>query len=48
MYLVEIKDFNALNCNKIFFVQHIKSKEDAYQKFEMSRNNCYIIGKLIH
>ena len=42
MRLVEIKDFNALITNKLFFDQPVKNKQEAYEKLiEMSRNGDY-------
>ena len=32
MPLVEIKDFNALIDNKLFFDQPVKNKQEAYEK----------------
>ena len=47
MPLVEIKAFNALNDNKPFFDQPMKSKREAYKKLiGMSRNDDYTIGNL--
>ena len=47
MPLVEIKAFNALNDNKPFFDQPMKSKQEAYKKLiGMSRNDNYTIGSL--
>ena len=38
--LVEIKDFNALTDNKLFFEKAVKDKQEAYEKFtEMLRND---------
>ena len=48
MPFVEIKDFNALIDNKLFFDQPVKSKQEAYEKLiEMSRNNEYTTGNLL-
>ena len=48
MPFVEIKDFNALIDNKLFFDQPVKSKQEAYEKLiEMSRNNDYTTGNLL-
>ena len=45
MPLVEIKDFNVLIDNNIFFYQLVKNKQEAYEKlFKMSRNNDYTTG----
>ena len=47
MSLVEIKDFNALIYNKLFFEQLVKNKQEAYQKLiEMSRDDNYTAGNL--
>ena len=47
MSLVEIKDFNALIYNKLFFEQLVKKKQEAYQKLiEMSRDDNYTAGNL--
>ena len=38
--LVEIKDFNALTDNKLFFEKPVKDKQEAYEKLtEMLRND---------
>ena len=38
MPLVEIKDFDALIYNKLFFIQTVKNKQEAYEKLaEMSK-----------
>ena len=48
MPFVEIKDFNALIDNKLFFDQPVKSKQEAYEKLiVMSRNNDYTTGNLL-
>ena len=40
MPLAEIKDFNALIDNKLFFDQPVKNRQEAYEKLiEMSRND---------
>ena len=42
MLPVEIKGLNALIGNKPFFNQHVKSKQEVYEKLiEMSRNDDY-------
>ena len=47
MPLVEIKDFNKLIDNKLFFDQPIKRKQEAYEKLvKMSRKNDYAMGNL--
>ena len=47
MSLVEIKDFNALIYNKLFFEQLVKNKQEACQKLiEMSRDDNYTAGNL--
>ena len=44
--LIEIKDFNALINNKIFFDQPVK-KQEVYEKLmEISKNNDYTTGYL--
>ena len=49
MPLVEFKDLNALIDNKPFFDQPIKNKQETYEKlFEMSRNDDYTIGNILH
>ena len=46
--LVEIKDFNTLIDNKLFFDQPAKNRQEAYEKLlEMSRNNNYAKGNLL-
>ena len=48
MSLVEIKDFNTLIYNKLFFEQLVKKKQEAYQKLiEMSRDDNYTAGNLL-
>ena len=38
--LVEIKDFNALTDNKLFFEKAVKDKQEAYENLtEMLRND---------
>ena len=45
---VEIKDFNVLIDQKIFFDTPIKNKEEAYEQIiELSRNNDYTTGNLL-
>ena len=46
---VEIKDFNILIDEKSFFDVPVKNKEETYEKIiEMSKNNDYITGNLLH
>ena len=48
MPLVEMKDFNALIYNKLFFDQPVKNKQEAYEKLiEMSKNYGYTKGNLL-
>ena len=48
MPLVEIKDFNPLIDNKLFFDQPMKNKQEAYEKLvKISRNNNYTTGNLL-
>ena len=48
MPLVEIKDFNVLIQNKPFFDQHVRSKQEVYEKLvEMSINDDYTTGNLL-
>ena len=48
MPLVEMKDFNALIYNKLFFDQPVKNKQEAYEKLiEMSKNYGYAKGSLL-
>ena len=48
MPIVEIKDFNALIGNKLFFDQTVKNKQEAFEKrIEMSRNDDYTTGNLL-
>ena len=48
MSLVEIKDFDVFIYNKPFFDQHIKRKQETYEKLvEMSRNDDYTTGNLL-
>ena len=45
MPLLEIKDFNTLNDNKLFFGQPVKNKQEMYGKLaEMLRNSDYTTG----
>ena len=45
MPLVEIKDFNVLINNKLFFDQPVKNKQEAYEKrIEMSKIHDYTTG----
>ena len=46
MSLVEIKIFNALIENKLFFHQSVKNKQACENLVEMSRNKEYTTGKL--
>ena len=47
MPLLEIKGFNALIDNKLFFDQPVKNKLEAYEKLtEMSRNDDFTTGNL--
>ena len=49
MSLVEIKDFNSLIENKIFFDQSVKNKQEPYEKLiEISRNDDYTIQQEIY
>ena len=49
MPLVEIKDFDALIYNKLFFIQPVKNKQEAYEKLvEMSKNNDFLTGDLLN
>ena len=46
--LVEIKEFNVLIGNKLFFDQHFTNKQETYEKFvKMARNNNYATGNLL-
>ena len=48
MLLVEIKHFNALTYNKLFFDQPVKNKHEGYEKIiEMSKNDDYTTGNLL-
>ena len=47
MSLVEVKDFNALIDNKLFFYQSVKNKQNLYDKcIELSRNDDSVTGNL--
>ena len=47
MLLVEIKDFNALIINKLFFDQPVKREQEVCEKLiEMPRNDDYTKGDL--
>ena len=49
MSLVEIKNFNALIDNKLFFDQPVKNKQEVYGKLiQISRNNVYATGNLLY
>ena len=46
--LAEIKDFNTLIDNDLFFDQPEKNKQETYEQLvEMSRNNDYTTGDLL-
>ena len=46
---VEIEDFNLMIDGKQFFEIPVKHKEEAYEAiFEMSKNNDYTTGNLLH
>ena len=48
MILVEIKYFDALIDNKLFFDQPVKNKQEEYEKLiEMSKNDDYTTGNLL-
>ena len=48
MPLFEIKKFNTLNENKPFFDQHIKNKQEIYEKLvEMSKDYDYTTRNLL-
>ena len=48
MLLVEIKAFNALIDNKLFFDQPVKNEQEPYQKpVEMLRNDDYTTRRLL-
>ena len=36
---VEIKNFDALIYNKLFFIQPVKNRQEAYEKLQMSKND---------
>ena len=45
--LVEIKDFNILFNNKLFFKQPVKKMQQGYEKLaKMSRNDDFTTGNL--
>ena len=45
MSLVVFKDFDTLIDNKLFLDQHVKDKQEGYEKLaEMSRTNGYTRG----
>ena len=47
MGLVEIKDFNILFNNKLFFKQPVKKMQQGYEKLaKMSRNDDFTTGNL--
>ena len=49
MSLVEIKNFNALIDNELFFDQLVKNKQEAFEKLvEMSRNKVNLLDYLYH
>ena len=49
MQLVEIKDFNALIDNKLYFDQHVENMEESYGKLvKMSRNYNYATPDLLY
>ena len=48
MPLVDIRAFNALVNNKLFFKQTIKNKQEAYEMpVKVSRKNGYTLGNLL-
>ena len=48
MLLLEIKNFNGLTDNKIFFDQPVKDNQETYEKLiEISRNDDYATGDLL-
>ena len=48
MPLIDIKNFNALIDNKLFFERPVKNRQEAYEKLvEMSRNNNYTTRNLL-
>ena len=48
MILVEIKYFDAIIDNKLFFDQPVKNKQEEYEKLiEMSKNDDYTTGNLL-
>ena len=47
MPLAEIKTFNALIDNEPYFDQHVKNKQEVYEKLiDMSRNDDYTAENL--
>ena len=45
--LVKMKDFNALICDKPFFHQLVKNKQEPFKKLvQMSRNDDFTTGHL--
>ena len=47
MTTVEIKDFDVIIDNKLFFDQAVKNKQESYKKlFEISRNDDYTTGNV--
>ena len=47
MPLVEIKDFNVLSDDKTYFDEPVKNKQEAYENFDISRNNIYTTEKVL-
>ena len=45
---VQIKDFDELIYNKIFFIQPLKNRQEAYEKLQMSKNSDCLTGNLLN
>ena len=45
---VEIKDFDGLIYNKLFFIQPVKNRQEAFEKLQMSENNDCLTGNLLN
>ena len=45
---VRIKNFDALIYNKLFFIQPVKNRQEAYEKLQMSKNNDCLTGNLLN
>ena len=45
---VEIKKFDALIYNKLFFIQPVENRQEEYEKLQMSKNNEFLMENLLN